>query len=235
MEQPFKLIFVTLFLILLLVAGNYLFNKPLNNFTIRGEMQFVQHDAIKKVLNQWQNKGLLTISLTKVHKQLMQNPWLKQVSIRRVWPNSLDITVVEATPIAIWQPHGKHSCQRTSTTCQLLNNKGEYVPINPLIAIQNYPRLVSDSTQMQQAKSKFLIAHSLLKAENVTITTLQLQRDASWLMTIENSITVKIGSRDFDNRVARLRQIWQSELRAIKNALQYIDLRYSNGLSVQLG
>lgn len=46
------------------------------------------------------------MNLNQLRQELQSHPWIHQVSVRREWPSTLKVEVVEEVPIARWESRG---------------------------------------------------------------------------------------------------------------------------------
>lgn len=82
------------------LAGEFGFK--LENVTIEGQENTTEAEILT-ALNADTGTPIFAIDLGEVKKQLEQNPWVKQIAVKRRLPSTLQIAIREKTPIAIWQ------------------------------------------------------------------------------------------------------------------------------------
>ncbi len=77
---------------------------PIQEVKIFG-IQHANLDAIQHSLIPLVSKGFFGVDVDAIQESLLQNPWIAQVSVRRVWPGQVAITISEHHPVASWNEH----------------------------------------------------------------------------------------------------------------------------------
>lgn len=57
-------------------------------------------DAVRQLLETYRGQGLMEINLEDIRAELLAKPWVESVDIRRLLPNSLEVTINEREPLA---------------------------------------------------------------------------------------------------------------------------------------
>ncbi|MFV0278941.1 MAG: cell division protein FtsQ/DivIB, partial [Parahaliea sp.] len=84
----------------------YLRAIPVEQVLVNGKLRHTQSSAVQKMVQSALVGGFLSADLGQVRSQLEALPWIYQASVRRRWPNTLKIDVVEQLPIARWGEGG---------------------------------------------------------------------------------------------------------------------------------
>ena len=99
---------VTIAVATLAASGMVILNSPLleiRSVTVEGTQQLVP-DSIAQ-LSALRGEHLLLSNLDEARARILSQPLIKDVSVTRVWPNGVRITVEERTPWAGWQADGE--------------------------------------------------------------------------------------------------------------------------------
>ncbi|MCG8010636.1 MAG: FtsQ-type POTRA domain-containing protein, partial [Candidatus Thiodiazotropha weberae] len=75
---------------------------PVRTVGVDGEMRFVKRERLEQVVAEAVNGSFFSIDLKRMREQIEAMPWVKQASIRRVWPDKLRVQVTEHQPLAYW-------------------------------------------------------------------------------------------------------------------------------------
>jgi len=75
---------------------------PVEEIHVLGELKFLNADDIKAKVKANIVGGYFTVDMNLIREVLVQEPWIKTVTLRRQWPASLNVSVEERTPIAYW-------------------------------------------------------------------------------------------------------------------------------------
>lgn len=77
---------------------------PLSKLVLTGERHYTRNDDIRQSITALGEPGtFMTRDVNIIQTQIEQRlPWIKQVSVRKQWPDELKIHLVEYVPIARW-------------------------------------------------------------------------------------------------------------------------------------
>jgi cell division protein FtsQ len=76
--------------------------SPLKEITISGQRQFIEDKQIESLVRQGQPGSFFELNVAQTHKMIEALPWVYRASVRKRWPNGLEIYVVEQVPSARW-------------------------------------------------------------------------------------------------------------------------------------
>jgi cell division protein FtsQ len=74
----------------------------IKNVDIKGINHLNQKDILK-IINSYNKKNIFNVDLKKIYNEITQNTWVEELSIKKIYPNTLKIDLIEKEPIAIWQ------------------------------------------------------------------------------------------------------------------------------------
>ncbi len=198
---------------------------PIEKIAIVGEREHLDQTQLAKILLAKEFSGMLSIDLQQLRSKVIQLPWVKDVQIRKVWPDTLRFTVEEYHAIALVN-------QSYLTDGGQLIERGSYTTKRPVLNLEidqvqmdRKPNLLVLLDKLQQIQAK-LADHQL------DISQLRISESNNWLIQVKNKFVIKVGRKQQLERIEKLVLVY----RAIenKNELESIDLRYSNGLAVKL-
>ncbi len=93
------------FALVLLVSSGVLL-QPVQVVRIKGDLLRVSKEEFVHAISPGLAPGLLRIDMAALRMHALGIPWVRDVRIRRVWPDGLDIFVVEERPFARWEAGG---------------------------------------------------------------------------------------------------------------------------------
>ena len=67
---------------------------------VEGEFRHLQQADIQNEVTPLTSDGFFAMNMAMIQQRIQQLPWVKQVSVRQVWPNRLNIQVHEQQPVA---------------------------------------------------------------------------------------------------------------------------------------
>lgn len=194
---------------------------PLTQLVLTGESKHVTHDAVTEILVKQQDRlNFFTLEIAEIQKQLEDRPWVYSASIRKHWPDTIKIHIVEQTIVASWN-------QRA-----LLNRFGEIVEVQPTPR-DNYVELAGDDQQAEEILNTYTQLKQLLKPSQYRIAALYSDRRNASELVLTNGISLRLGKEQkleriqlFLNAFPRIAQKYEI------STIDYVDLRYDTGLAV---
>jgi cell division protein FtsQ len=101
---------IILFVFLTTYTPKFDFNKNsklyIQKIVIENNL-IVESDKIKKILSFLYKKNLFFLSNNEIEKKLKKEPFIESFSIKKIYPNTLKLIIVEKKPIAILQKRKK--------------------------------------------------------------------------------------------------------------------------------
>ena len=98
------LIVLFIFLTTYTPKSNLILNSSLNIQTIKVENNLtIEIDSIQKKLNFLYKENLFFLDIRDIEKNLKGETFLESFSVKKIYPNTIKIIIVEKTPIAILQ------------------------------------------------------------------------------------------------------------------------------------
>jgi len=195
-------------------------DTPLSRIMVGGKFNHLQEQELAELVNTEIDGGFLSMNLNQLRQELQSHPWIHQVSVRREWPSTLKVEVVEEVPIARWGKQG------------FLNRLGDQLSLPENSNLQSLPVLEADFGSSQDMIAQYLLLAELLGPTDLKLT--ELQRDAvgAWQVETAAGVRIVLGRDQIVEKIRRLVVVWRSGLDIQLNNIATIDLRYPNGLAV---
>ncbi|PLW82940.1 cell division protein FtsQ [Kineobactrum sediminis] len=193
---------------------------PVEQITVTGSLQRTQTELVQEMVQPALVGGFLGADLGEVRDQLEALPWIYRASVRRRWPNALEIHVLEQLPIAHWGDNG------------FLNHEGQVFQSDSVQAGEALPRLRGPEGAAGQLMVSYQQLGELLKPVNLAVLALTLDKRGHLSAVLEGGIALALGNTDFAERVQRFTTVYARELAARPGEVERVDLRYERGLAV---
>ncbi|HLD17421.1 MAG TPA: cell division protein FtsQ/DivIB [Coxiellaceae bacterium] len=192
---------------------------PVGRVVVRARDGLVEPADVQALVRSELNHNFLSIHPSHIERKLLQLPWVQAVSIRRVWPNRLDIFIKERTPIARWGKDGliDHSFQTFYPAVSTLPE--QLVELNGPLGSE------------EEVYNQYVQLQHLLQPLSLSINLLNLNSRGSWQLTLNSGLIVIVGRKDPLFRWARF-IAWYPELQKHGQKMTQVDLRYPNGFSI---
>jgi cell division protein FtsQ len=205
-------------------------SAPVTSIIISGEMPYSQRSDIITAIDNVDMGNFFQVDVNEVQKSVLTLPWVYSVAVRKQWPNELKIYVVDQRPVALW--NGEF----------LINQQGNVFQAN-IDRINHYlPSFFGPEGSEALALENYINISSLLDFQSLAIDELVLSERFSWLLTLDDGVTLNLGREERVERIQRFMDVYpiiKAQLKVKKNAkkqlnqaVDYIDLRYDTGLAV---
>jgi cell division protein FtsQ len=194
---------------------------PLSQFVLQGDFEYLESDDVQQVLASVDTLGtFMSQDVDELQYVVEELPWIAQASIRKQWPETVKIYVVEHRPSAIWNG------------TSMLNNEGDIFYAD--VSLVNTDELIKlygmDSTSSLVLQTWREIVPKFTKL-GLTISSVVLNDRQAWQLILENGIRLELGKDSLDERLERFFSLY-NQLGQDSQKVSYIDLRYDTGAAI---
>lgn len=195
---------------------------PLKAVRIEGSFSHVTTAALQQAVANVVRGNILNVDVTNIRQAAQTLPWVHQVTVQRVWPDTLRIKVVEQTAVARWSDQG------------LLNSDGELFAPDLASYPAGLPELRGPQGMGASVLAQYRSLNKLIASLNLQIVLLELNERRAWRIHLSNGLEILLGRTDSYARLLRFVQLYKAALAAQAANITRVDLRYSNGLTVRM-
>lgn len=194
---------------------------PIRTLKVESGFERVTAAEVAAVVAPLAADGFFGTDLGAVKREVVTLPWVHSVSVRRVWPDALHVTVHEQQPVALWSDEG------------LLNADGEVFAPPDAARVAGLPRLDGPPRTSQQVMGQYRRLDERLAPLGLRIERLVMDPRRSLRLTLDNGITLVLGRRDADGQVERFARYWPGVIAARAPEIAEVDLRYPTGFAIK--
>src|SRR5262245_29605657 len=165
--------------------------------------------------------NFFAVEPAEVRAGLQQLPWVRRVTVRRVWPDAIEVGVEEHVALARWGSDA------------LVNTHGERFAGK---TAQVLPVFVGPAGHETEVTLRYGAFKALLEPLGLQPERVILSQRLAWQLRLSNGLHVMLG-RDGEQAEARLRRfvaVYDSTLGALQRKHEYVDLRYPNGFALRV-
>ena len=147
-------------------------------------------------------------------------PWVRRASVRRVWPDRLQVALEERIALARW---GEHA---------LLDVHGERFSGSSESPL---PLFIGPWGSEREVALRYAIFAEALAPLGARLERLVLTPRYAWRLTLDSGLEIMLG-RDVDGasaRLARFVEAYPATLGRMARRHEYVDLRYPNGFALR--
>lgn len=203
---------------------------PIRTIELEGELQRNSVAAVRANAAPQLSGNLLSIDLDRARTVFEAVPWVRQASLRRVWPDRLAVQLEEHRPAALWVDEAGDE--------RLVNDRGEIFEANlGDVEDEHLPEFSGPEGSSAQMLSLYQRLAPLFAAYKMAPVSLQLSGRGSWSVELDTGATVTLGRGSEDELLARSERFLRSVAQVTdryQRDLEYADLRHADGYAVRL-
>lgn len=190
---------------------------PVQVVDFSGDFQHIDVLSLEKLIRDSQPGSFFSLDVNDVYELVESQPWVYRASVRKQWPNTLKIYLVEQTAVALWNED------------LLLNPYGE--SFGASADGVSLPKLFGPGGSERTALEGYNAMQTLLHSVDLPIVELSLSERFAWQIQLENGVELNLGRQEFIDRLQRFIDVYPLLVKQPKG-IDYVDLRYDTGLAV---
>lgn len=191
-----------------------------------GALRHVNAGAIRAALIGRLRGNFFTMKLDEARRLFESVPWVAAVSVRRIWPDRLVVSVAEHRAIGIWDD-GRLLADSGRL---FVANVAEAEVFGPLPQFDGPARLAADLAR------RFPLFTTRLAPLGMQIDALEVSDRASWTLHTDTGQRIELGRDDppgrLDERLAMIVTHYPTVVAQLKDPPLRIDARYPQGFAV---
>lgn len=198
---------------------------PLSKLVVTGEIHYTTHDDIRQAILSLGAPGtFMSQNVDIIQQQIERLPWIKQVSVRKQWPDELKINLVEFVPVARWNDSHMVDADGVSFS----------VPASH-IGKETLPMLYGPEGSEKEVLAGYHTMSDVLRASKFTLKVASMTARRSWQLVTSDDVRIELGRSDTMKRLNRFIELYpelQQQGQSQNQRISYVDLRYDSGAAV---
>ena len=193
---------------------------PVRHVDVSGDGQRVDLEWVRQVTLPHVSDGLLYTDVHRLGRALRAVDWVDQVTVRRMWPDQVQLTLTEHRPVARWGDDA------------WLNDRGEVFRAHASHGDQGLPRFRAPERYGKDLLRRYRPVRDRLDRARLRIVSVDVDGRLAWRLALRNGVGLKLGRKDLERRAQRFTRAWARLLAPHAERIQEVDLRYPHGLAV---
>ncbi len=194
---------------------------PVTAVRVDGEFRHQTRAQLHAAIAAYSAGGFFSVDADAVRRAALRLPWVASASVRRVWPDTLQVAVTEHKVLARWGANA------------LLNEHGGvFAP-----ALESFPPglplLVGPAGQETAVLARLAKINTLLQPLRQQAQRVSVDERRAWSVTLNNGVELLLGHEEVDARMQRYVDAYPAALAARVAQLASVDLRYTNGFAAR--
>lgn len=192
---------------------------PVRLVTVDGVLKYLSLHCLQERVIAQLDGGILTQDLAGLQTAVEAIPWVRSASLRRRWPDRLDIKVVERVALARWSENA------------LIDADGVIFRPEEGGIPRGLPRLSGRDQDALELVRRLVDWGPRLRALGFEIETLARDARGAWTVYLSTGFGLALGKKRVQERISRFIQVYPRL--AVTEMPLLIDMRYSNGLAIR--
>lgn len=193
---------------------------PIRYVRIEGVFQYISKEQLKETLLPYVMTDYFSIDVQAIDNAARQMPWIKGVSVKRVWPDTIDIKVSEQYPAVRWGETG------------MLNLNGELFSPDNAEQFKDLPLIHGPAGYEARLLEIMKGLETDLADRSLHLTEFRVNERRAWDIVLKNGIEIKLGRngqlRNFQRFLKSLDLLGGDKIASVAT----VDLRYPNGFAI---
>ena len=191
---------------------------PVQKIHFYGELKETNATVLAGVAQRNITGNFFKADMNVLKEALLEDQWIESVRVQRLWPNTVNVFVVEREVKAKQEDNrlidakGVVFMAQTEKTLPLFQGPEHMLP-----------KMVVFQDKMTP----------LLQREKLGLQKLEVSERGAWTVVLNNGVMVKLGRRDLEPRLQRFLTYWQRDLAPLGASLEYVDVRYHDGFAIK--
>lgn len=227
-------VYLKLFLLVIgLIGGYVLYNNwsnwlilldkhPIRSYALTHKTEFTTDNDLRMVLGQEPKlQGYFAQDVQQISEKLLTISWIKDVIVRKIYPDRLNITLFEHRPVAIWNEQ------------KLLSAEGDIFTLpKERFDPKGLPILFGPDSQANEVLQAWYKIQKDLASRQLVLKSITTDVRGAWTIRLDNGIELRLGRGDWLPKIDRFVSIFPEIDVPEGKRLAYVDLRYKNGVAI---
>ncbi|KEY90558.1 cell division protein [Candidatus Photodesmus katoptron] len=211
-----------IFLLYLVLSWMWDDNRlPLSRMVLEGDLNHVTVGDIQHAFNKLESIGTFMSQDIKVLQDIISSiPWVSHAAIRKQWPDTIKIFLIEHNVEAIWNED------------VLLSTKGDFFNADITQLKGKLVRLHGPKGSSQEVLDIYYKITPFLKSLGLKIHSIGLDERRAWHLILDNGIRLELGKKSLSKRINRFLRLYTNLGTDTSQNISYVDLRYDTGAAI---
>lgn len=192
---------------------------PLKEVRVEGQLGHVTREQIKWIVDRHLRGNFFTVDVVQARDAFQKLPWARKVSVRKRWPDQLEVVIEEQHELARWG------------NIALVNTYGELFHAASDSDLPVFYGPGDGVAEVAQFYGKF--SQILAGGAGMKISQLALTPRRAWQITTDKALVIELGREQMEQRLQKFASVYQHTLGGLRVGISYADLRYPNGFAVR--
>ena len=193
---------------------------PIKYVRTEGVFQYLSKDEIKTALQPLVTTGFFDADMQTIHQAVSELTWVDTVTVKRVWPDAIDIKIREKKPYVRW---GQQS---------LVSARGEIITPKNIDPFMTLPILQGPEQQQLKTLEIMKGVNTALADQSMKMAEFTINDRWSWKIKLTTGLEILLGRNEQLKKLQRFLKTLEVLGQEQVEKMAIVDLRYPNGYAV---
>lgn len=203
---------------------------PLPQLEVVTPLKQVTRTQVEIAANSSLTGNFFTVDLDKVQLAFKKLPWVRRVTVHRVWPDRIELELEEHVAEALWKQEG-------SDDTRLVNNLGE---VFTAASHKPMPELTGPGeSRAPEILNRYRELAPMVQPLGRSMDALRLTSREAWQARLDDGLVLELGREQLNAplkfRLARFVENYNETVQKVQLPFSMADLRYPNGFALRVG
>jgi len=192
---------------------------PVQEVRVVAPLKHVTREQVEAIVRREVRGTFFTLPLGATRAAFEKLPWVRRADLRRQWPGSLEVVLIEHLPLARW---GKTA---------LVNVHGEVfeAAYDNELPVFNGPEGAAKEMTIQYDHFRRSLA-TIGKVPDA----INVSPRRAWQIRLDDGMTLDLGREHVEDRLRRFVATYPRTIARLNQPVDRVDLRYANGFAVRV-
>lgn len=200
---------------------------PIQTVQVEGEFRYLAREDLYKAIGDLASGGFFNVDVRAVKQAVEAMAWIDRASVRRIWPGTLRVEIIEQMPLALWAENKEGGKNK------VVNARGELFqpPVKGLP--KELPFFMGPEGSEEMVAKRYQQLSGMFIEAGLDIAGLTLSDRRAWRVTMKNGLQIVLGRTTGDEQLRRFASAYAEIIASKAENIHSIDLRYTNGFAVR--
>ena len=214
MPKIFIVIFFFILSLILYISDYFVY--PIEEVEITSTTSNYDTEKINDIVVSIHGQDLLSLDLSDVKRNIRSDDWIRDVKIKKSFPDTLEIIIIPQQPYAIYNS-------------KIMTIDGTVIGASSMQL--DLPIIIDHTNDSQSSMNTMILTSKLLKKIDLDIKKIEIHDS---IIKVFTSANILISDRvNYENNLNRLVVTFHDLQKLFKREIKSIDMRYSNGFATK--
>lgn len=192
----------------------------INRLSVTAEYERVSQEQIQSAIAKHVSKGFFALDVDSINEAVSSIPWVAKSSIRKRWPDTLEVDVQEHHVYARWNDD------------KLISEHGQVFSAPGGQQVSGVPLFYGPEGRLADVLKFYESARTQMEGTGLFVVETRMSERGSYSVVLNDGSEVMIGRTEPEQRFQRFVSLLPRFFHTGTQAMRFADLRYANGVSI---